>query len=144
MQQPIKKQTGFSLVSAIFIVVILGLIGGYIVSISALTNASSSLSGLGVKAYYAAKSGLEWGAYQVAPFGGAGPFNCPASPTTINFTQGGLSGLSAVVTCSLNSFTEHGITYRTFQINSTGQYGVPGSGDFVSRQLYMTLIQPGI
>lgn len=153
MQQPIKKQTGFSLVSAIFIVVILGLIGSYIVSISALTSASSSLLGLGVKAYYAAKSGLEWGAYQVAPCptcpGGAGPYNCPASPTTITFTQGGLAGLSATVTCKVvdtpgNTFTEHGIIYKVFQINSTGQYGISGSGDFVSRQLYMTIIQPGI
>jgi MSHA biogenesis protein MshP len=137
-------QEGFSLVSAIFIVVILGLIGGYIVSLTALTNASSSLSGLGVKAYYAAKSGLEWGVYQVAPLGGAAPYNCPASPTTITFTQGGLSGLSAIVSCSSSSFTEYGTTYKVFQINSTGQYGVSGSGDFVSRQLYTTVIQPGM
>lgn len=139
-----KKQIGFSLISAIFIIVILSLIGGYILSLSALTNQSTNLSGLGVKAYYAAKSGLEWGAYSVAPSGGAGPFNCPASPTTLNFTQGGLSGLSTTVTCTSNSFTEHGITYKIFQMSATGKYGVLGNADYVSRQLYMTIVQPGI
>jgi MSHA biogenesis protein MshP len=139
-----KKQTGFSLVSAIFIIVILSLIGSYIVSLSALTNASSNLAGLGVRAYYAAKSGLEWAAYQAVPFGGAGPFNCPASPTTLTFTQGGLAGLSAVITCTPDSFTEYGITYKIFQINATGQYSAAGNADYVSRRLYMTIIQPGI
>ncbi|HXH54485.1 MAG TPA: hypothetical protein VNK03_01925 [Gammaproteobacteria bacterium] len=137
-----KKQKGFSLVSAIFIIVILSLIGSYIVGLSALTNASTNLSGLGVKAYYAAKSGLEWGAYT------ATPVNCPLSPamssTTLTFTQGGLSGLLATVTCTSNSFTEHGATYRIFQINATGQYGESNNPDHVSRQLYMTLIEPGV
>jgi MSHA biogenesis protein MshP len=137
-----KKQMGFSLVSAIFIVVILSLIGSYIVGLSALTNATINLSGLGVKAYYAAKSGLEWGAYT------ATPINCPLSPamnsTTLSFTQGGLAGLSATVSCTSNSFTEHGTTYRIFQINAIGQYAESNNPDYVSRQLYMTLIQPGM
>jgi len=144
IRKALKKQTGFSLVSAVFIVVILGLIGGYIVSISALTGQSMNLSSLGVKAYYAAKSGLEWGIYQVAPSGGVAPFNCPASPTTLTFTQNGLSGLSAVVTCSSNSFTEYGITYKVFQINAMGSYGTPGNVDYVSRRLYTTVMQPTV
>ena len=139
-----KKQLGFSLVSAIFIIVILALIGSYIISLSALTNQSISLSSLGVKAYYAAKSGLEWGAYSVAPLGGAGPYNCPAASTNLSLTQGGLSGLSVTVTCVANSFTEHGITYKVFQLRSTGTYGVAGNADFASRQLYMTIVQSGI
>lgn len=138
------RQSGFSLVSAIFVIVILSLIGSYIVSLSTLTNASSNLASLGVKAYYAAKSGLEWSIYRVAPLGGVSPFNCPTSPTTLTFTQGGLIGLSALVTCTSSSFTEYGTTYKVFQINAIGQYGTVGSADYVSRQLYTTVIQPGI
>jgi MSHA biogenesis protein MshP len=137
-----KKQKGFSLVSAIFIIVILSLIASYIVSLSSLTHASSNLASLGVKAYYAAKSGLEWGAYT------ATLVNCPTSPemraTTLTFTQGGLSGLSATVTCTSNPFTEYGTSYRIFQISATGQYGSPNNPDYVSRQLYMTLMEPGV
>ncbi len=137
-----KKQTGFSLVSAIFIIVILSLIGSYIVSLGALTNASTNLASLGVKAYYAAKSGLEWGIYQAAPAGGSAPFTCPASPTTLSFTQAGLTGLSAVINCSTNSFTEYGTSYKVFRFNVTGQYNTPGNADYVSRTLYATVIQP--
>lgn len=135
-----KKQTGFSLVSAIFIVVVLALIGSYIVSIGALTNASTNLATLGVKAYYAAKSGLEWGIYEVT----TGSFVCPAASTTLTLTQGGLAGLSVKVDCTSASFVEHSITYNTFQITATGTYGTASNPDFVSRQLYTTVIQPGI
>lgn len=142
-----SAQGGFTLVSAIFIVVILSLIGTYIVSISALTGSSSSLALQGVKAYFAAKSGLEWGIYKVAPSavsGGLPPYNCPATPTTLTFSQGGLAGFTAVVSCVQGSFTESGVTYNTFQISSTGSFGVPASADYASRQLYTTVIQPGI
>ncbi len=139
-----KKERGFSLVSAIFIIVILSLIGAYIVRLSALTNASTNLTSLGIKAYYAAKSGLEWGIYQVAPSGGSAPFNCPASPSILTFAQGGLAGLSVTVNCTANSFTEYGTTYKIFQITATGQYGSVSSTDYVSRKLYTTVIQPDI
>lgn len=139
-----KKQDGFSLVSAIFIVVILSLIGAYIVRLGALTNASTNLASLGIKAYYAAKSGLEWGVYKVAPSGGSAPFNCPTSPTTLTFTQGGLAGYSVQVSCISGSFTEYGTNYKIFQITATGQYGSASSTDYVSRKLYTTVVQPGI
>jgi len=141
------SQKGFSLVSAIFVIVILSLIGTYIVSISALTGASGSLAIQGVKAFYAAKSGLEWGIYKVAPSavsGGSAPYNCPASPTTLTLTQGGLAGFSAVVTCTQSAFTEGGVTYNVFQLSSTGQFATPASADYASRQLYATVIQPGV
>jgi MSHA biogenesis protein MshP len=138
-----KQQRGFSIVSAIFILVILSLIGSYIVSISALTRSSGSLTSMGVKAYYAARSGLEWGTYIVAPLGGAGPFNCPVT-STVPLTQGGLAGFTATVSCVANSFTENGTTYKVFQITSQGQYGTPGSADYVSRLLYTTVVQPGV
>ncbi len=139
-------QKGFSIMSALFIVVILALIGSYIVNLSVLTGASSNLTIQGVKAYFAAKSGLEWGIYQVAPAvgsGGSTTYNCPTSPTTLTFSQGGLKGFNVVVTCSQFAFTEGGINYNTFQINAQGQYGISGP-DYASRQLYVTVVQPGV
>jgi len=139
----LKKQQGFSIMSALFIVVILALIGSYIVSVGALTSASGNLVIQGEKAYWAANSGLEWGIYSVAPSGGSGPYNCPTSPTTLTFTQNGLKGFKSVVTCSQSSFTEGGTTYNMFQITSQGQFGTSGS-DYAFRQLYATIIQPGV
>jgi len=141
------RQNGFAIVSAIFILIILSLIGTYIVSISTLNQESGAITTQGVRAYYAAKSGLEWGTYKVAPSstsGGAPPYNCPASPTTLTFTQGGLNNLSATVICTSSSFNEDGQSYNVFQLNSTGQFSTAGNSDYASRQLYATIIQPGI
>ncbi len=141
------REKGFSIVAALFVVVILALIGSYIVSISALTNTSENLNIQGVKAYYAAKSGLEWGVYKVAPSaasGGGAPYNCPASPTNLTFTQGGLNGFTSTVTCTQSSFTEAGATYHIFQIKATGQYGTVDNIDYVFRELYANIIQPGV
>ncbi len=141
------RENGFAIVSALFVVVILALIGSYIVSISALTRAAQSLSLQGDKAYYAAKSGLEWGIYKVAPSsvsGGAPPYNCPTSPTTLTFTQGGLKGFSSTVSCTQSAFTESGSTYNLFQITATGQYATSANIDYAFRQLYTVIIQPGV
>ncbi len=143
----VRKQSGFSIMSAIFIVVVLSLIGSYIVSLAALTASSGSLTVQGVKAYFAAKSGLEWGLYKVAPSavsGGAPPYNCPTSPTTLTFTQGGLVGFNAVVTCTQAAFTEGATTYNIFTINSVGQYGLVNSPEYANRELFVTVIQPGV
>lgn len=139
-----SKMQGFSLVSAIFILVILSLVGTYIVSISALSRTSGNLVNQGVKAYYAASSGLEWAIYKVAPSGGSPPYNCPASPSTFNVSIGGFAAYTVTVTCSSASFTENQVTYKVFQLTSTGQYGTVGSADYASRVLYTTVVQPGV
>lgn len=138
---------GFGLVSALFIVVVLALIGSAMVSIGAGTRTAYSLNLQGTKAYYAAKSGLEWGTYKVAPSaasGGTPPYNCPASPTLLTFTQGGIAGFRATVTCSQVAFIEGGGNYKMFQISALGEYGIQGNVDYVSRRLSVTLIQAGI
>ena len=135
------KMSGFTLVSAIFIVVILSLVGTYMVSISALTRASSSLNIQGIKAYYAAKSGLEWAKAQVT----RGGFNCPAiNPTVLSLSQGGFSNFSVIINCRSNTFTEAGISYKIFELSSAGQFNTNNSSDYAARILYATVIQPGI
>ncbi len=139
-----RTQKGFTIVTALFLLIILALIAAYMISISSLTQSSASLMVQGVRAYYAARSGLQWGIYKVAPLGGSEPFNCPTSPTTLTLTQGEFTGFTVVVTCSANSFTEGGVTYNVFQLTSTSSYSVPSSSDYVTRQLYTTVTQPGI
>lgn len=138
------KQAGFTLMSAIFILVILTLIGTFIVSIASLSRSSDTLAMQGTRAYYAARSGLEWGIYKVAPAGGAPPYNCPTSPTTLTFSQGAMAGFTATITCAQTQFTEAGASYNMFQITSLAQYGTAGSLDYVSRRLYATVVQPGV
>ena len=62
-------QSGFSLVTAIFLLVILASLGAFIVTVSGLQQTSSALDVQGSRAYQAARSGIEWGTYQVQAAG---------------------------------------------------------------------------
>jgi MSHA biogenesis protein MshP len=137
-----KKQRGFMMASTVFIVVVLSLISSFIVSISTLSRNSENLSLMGAKVYFAAKSGLEWAAFQVRS--GAGPYVCPSSPATLNLNQGALSGLTVVVSCHAISFTEDDSTYNIFELSAVSDFSTPGTADYVKRQLNTVVIQPGV
>jgi MSHA biogenesis protein MshP len=151
---PPNRISGFTLISAIFLVVVLSLIGAFIVNLSSLTRASANLSLQGIKAYYAASSGLEW-ALQIATTPVAGLYNCPSGtaistcPTgytgttnTLTLTQQGLKNFSVVVTCCQNAITEGSITYNLYLLNAVSQYSTSGSQDFASRSLFLTATDP--
>lgn len=56
---------GFAIVSAIFILVVLAALGAFMVSISSNQHIGSALDIQGVRAYQAARAGIEWGVFQV-------------------------------------------------------------------------------
>src|SRR5205823_13147483 len=60
-----ERQRGFSLVAAIFLLVVLALLGALIASGTGMQQASGQLDLLGVRAYHSARAGMEWGASQV-------------------------------------------------------------------------------
>ena len=62
-----KKQRGFSLVSAIFLLVVIAALGTFAVTLSTTQQQSSALDVMGARAYQAAQAGIEWGAFQVLP-----------------------------------------------------------------------------
>ena len=59
-----KKQRGLSLITAIFLVVLLAGLSAAIVTVSVNSQSQSSLDVMGARAYQAARSGVEWGLYQ--------------------------------------------------------------------------------
>lgn len=139
----IKYQKGFTIVSAIFILVVLTLIGTYIVSIGALTRDSGNLTSQGIKTYYAAKSGLEWAAFRVSsPVGG--PYNCPAASSTFNVSIAGANVYSVTVTCIQNTFVESSVSYNVFLLSATATFGTLGGLDYASRTVTSKVVQPSI
>jgi MSHA biogenesis protein MshP len=62
-----KNVRGFALVSAIFILVVLAALGAFILNISTNQQIGSALDVQGVRAYQAARAGIEWGLYQQLP-----------------------------------------------------------------------------
>ena len=89
------RQDGFSLVSAIFILLTLAALGAVIATVSTLQHVGSALDVVGVRAYYAARAGSEWGAARIA--GTAGSAFCAANPVTTFIL---VSGVSSTVRCS--------------------------------------------
>jgi MSHA biogenesis protein MshP len=140
-------QRGFSIVTAIFLIVVLALLGVYIVSITGLQQSGQQVDLQGVRAYQAARAGIEWAAYQALdPNNTLNPatcgtafVTCPASPTTLPALAGSLSPFTVTVTCGETATTEGGREIRVFAITSTASTGTVGTTGYVNRQLQATL-----
>ena len=61
----LERQAGFSIIAAIFLLVVLALLAAFIASVTGMQQSSGQLDVLGVRAYQSARAGMEWGAYQV-------------------------------------------------------------------------------
>lgn len=152
-----QDQTGLSLVSAIFLLVVLAALGVYSATLVRTQHASAAADEVGARVLLAAQSGLDWAAWQVLQTGAAGgacpPNNpspaCPPSPTTLAFPAAGgnsLTPFSATVTCAATAHCEAGQTVTIYQIVATGCNVAGGpcpnpvvGADYVERQLAATL-----
>jgi MSHA biogenesis protein MshP len=81
MRPSVANLRGFAIVSAIFILVVLAVLGAFIVSISTNQQIGSAIDVQGVRAYQAARAGIEWGLYKVQ------------STPAYNFSYGNVSPL---------------------------------------------------
>lgn len=130
-----RTQRGFSLPVAIFIIVIMALIGAAMVSIMQTSQQSVSTAVLSTRAFFAAESGAQQALANLFPLNGSAA-SCLAPYPTINYNTSGLAGCSAVVTCSSNIIGSK--TYYT--LNSTGTCDV--SGNSAVRQLEVRAATP--
>lgn len=88
---------GFSLVSAIFLLVVLAGLGVAMVNVSTVHQTSSALDVQGVRAYQAARAGIEWGLFRQIR-----QSSCPGSgaPASFQLPAGStLSTFIVTVTC---------------------------------------------
>ena len=96
MSRAPRTESGFVLPTAIFLLVILAALGGYMVSLSRTSHLSSALDIQGARAYQAARAGIEWAAWQAVMSAGrsraprqALGFMPPVSPkNTLVFPSG--------------------------------------------------------
>jgi MSHA biogenesis protein MshP len=132
-------QRGFSLVTAIFLLVVIAALGTFAVTLSTTQQQSTALDVLGSRAYQASRAGIDWGAYQVLR-----NTSCPAS-TTLATMPGTLAGFTVTVTCTpspSNPFDEAGTAVNMFQLTSTATQGTAGTPDYVERQMSVTIAWP--
>jgi MSHA biogenesis protein MshP len=130
-----KSQRGFSLVMAIFILLVLGLLGGYMVSMSAVQVQSSSYAVQGARAYQAARAGIEWAIANIYATKSCAQAN---QQTAMSFT--GITGFTVALNCTQSAqLSEGNSSYYLFTVTSTSQYGSYGGSNYVARQIQVTI-----
>lgn len=139
-----KLQRGFSLISAIFLLVVIAALGTFAVTLSTTQQQSAALDVLGARAYQAARTGIEWGAYQVLPASAAAfATACRPGPTTQAVTSlpNTLSGFSVNAGCSATSHVEGASTLWVYSLTSTATQGTVATPNYVERQMTVTIAQ---
>jgi MSHA biogenesis protein MshP len=131
---PAPQQSGFALVAAMFVIIIIALVIAAMMRMAGNQHGTNSLAIQQARAYQAARSGLEWGINSAL----AG--TCLPSKTLV-MTGSNLSEFEGVlVTCSVNPYSENGAAVNIYQLTATAQNGLPGSRpDYAFRQLAAVL-----
>jgi MSHA biogenesis protein MshP len=124
------REGGFAIITAIFLLVILGGLAAFMVTVSTAMHTTSALDLQGARAYQAARAGIEWGAFQVLA-----PVPSCAANTTLPALGGNLAGFTTTVACIPAVHTEGAATVTTYQLTATATFGATGSADYVERQL---------
>ena len=138
-----KLQRGFSLVTAIFLLVVLGGLGTMMVTFFVAQQQSSTQDMLGSRAYQASRAGIEWAAYNVAsqPAGtlwaGCATYTAPTAlfvAGTGTALTGTLSPFTVTLTCSSVSTVEGASTIYVYDLAASAvSGGAPGNTDYVER-----------
>ena len=132
-----RRQSGFSLVAAIFLIVVLAALGAFAVQVAMTQYQGSNLELLEARAQAAAEAGIE---YQANLALQRVPASCLASNTlNLRATAGALAGFVVQVTCTS---TTHQIytgatptTYTVYALTATASNGTYGTQDYVMRNV---------
>lgn len=125
---------GFTIVAAIFLLIVLAALGAFVLTVSSSQHMTSAQDLQGARAYQAARSGIEWGAFQALR-------NSSCAGSTPISPGGTLSGFNVIVLCSSAgwTYTEAGNSVTLYRITATASQGTPGSATRAERQLQATV-----
>lgn len=124
-----RASSGFALISALFLMVVLAALGGFLINAVAVQHATPALKVQSSRALYAARSGLSWAVSRVRTTGA-----CPTA-TTFTLSEASLSGFVLSVNCAQSAHPLGAATVPYFQLSVVAQRGAFGGTDFVSRRL---------
>ena len=137
-----RSRRGFAIIPAIAVLAVLAVLGVSLVMISATQHVGAGLDIQGVRAYHAARSGVEWALFQVL----RNAADCAAiHDHTIEFPDN-LTGFRARVQCASTAHVEAGNPLTMFQITVTAcndavcpSAAASPPATYVSRQLRVTV-----
>jgi MSHA biogenesis protein MshP len=129
-----STQKGFSLVSAIFLLVVLAGLGAAMVSFSNTQNQSQAMDLMGSRALQAANTGVEWAAYNIALAPAVPRVDAPVfTPGTATALGGDLASFAVSVGYTAASQVEGADTVWSHNITSTATWGAAGTANYVQR-----------
>lgn len=128
-----KKQAGFSIVMAIFILVVLSLLGGYMVKLSGVQHATSTFAIQGARAYQAARAGIGWAISRISTDGG----DCSDIVSPISFAD--ISGFAVSLTCNTQPISED-TDYIVYKITALSEFGAYNSANYISRKIEVSIV----
>lgn len=143
-----RSQQGFTLVSAIFVLIVLSALGAYMVNIAGTNRATSTAALQGTRAYQAARSGINWAVYRITSAADqtAARNACTGTVNGNSFSINapGLNGFTVSTTCAFTPHDQQGTNNVTvYTIESIAQSGgAYGSLDFVQRRIEATISPP--
>lgn len=125
------RQSGFALVTAIFILVVLAGLGAAMVTISTAQHTTVAMDIQSTRAYQAARAGIEWGAFQALQSPAPAGFTCPAAGAT--YSMNPFPGFTTTVVCRSTTHSEDANTVTMIALTSTATYGTVATTDYVER-----------
>lgn len=135
------SQRGFAMITAIIILVILAALSAFAVSFIPMQQMGSAADIQSVRMLYAARTGLEWGAYKVTQ----GGLSCVASSSnTLPATAVSMQGITVTVACDGSKAPLYKITSTACNQPSGGACPNTSSPTsvYIERQVEMVLQYP--
>ena len=135
-----RRQRGFGLPLAVFIITVLALIGAAMVALTRTGQEAVGSEIQSIRAFYAAESGAQIALATVLPLSGGsiGVAGCNALSLNPAFNATGLEGCTASASCS--GQTVDGTDY--YRITSLGECRFGGSGNTARRRLEVMVRSP--
>ena len=131
------RQSGFTLVTALFLLIVVSLLSVYLINFRNVQQSTVVFGQQGARAMQAAHTGIEWGIYESVVNG-----NC-ALNTLFTASGTALSAYNISVDCSSSTHTEGTVLITTYRLTSEAQTGTYGTLDYVYRSMQATVsIQP--
>jgi MSHA biogenesis protein MshP len=141
-------QRGFSLISAIFLLVVLAALGAAMVTFSTSQNQNLALDVLGSRAYQAANAGVEWAALNIQSNPSmafpAAPVFVPGTSTALG---GNLAPFTVTVGYSADPFNDEVVAGSGVEglwshyITASAVLGVAGAPDYAERVVNAKMLQ---
>lgn len=120
----VRSQRGSAILIALFVIVIMALLAAAMGRFLVDSSEKHTVEVRGVRALMAAQSGLEIALYRLYPNGEWQGQQCAAS-TSLSFTDAGLTGCQAIVTCNKVAVSAAGATQTAYDFSSEGRCGDP-------------------